>query len=410
MNIAVESISLLLLLILAAVLIKPLLHHSDNKHLIIAFGSAIALHSFISIGNGLYGPIFGADNDAFRFHVAALTYFDANSTADLILPGWVYSIFLACIYEITEYSWAIGGMLSTVFFAGVLVACIHLFREFNHNESNSRIDNNLTELKIIVLIGLIPASIILTSITMREVYQMFFICVAILYTAKFIKSKRLLDFILMIVALFLFAGLHASFMYYVGIYLLALFCLMMRKFIFSLKNINKIFLLVVVICSAVLFVDVNILYVIISKFIEGTVGAEVSRAYYGLPPIAPDIFSIMSFMGISMFNYMTRPLPWEMTSYIDIFPLVENALRIFFIWRIFQLRRYITASMAWVLFAALLLELLWGMGTLNWGTAQRHHLVAWPLFVVVYYAAVSRYKFVKSANTLNKLPCSPATS
>ena len=408
--IAIESLSLLMLIFVALVLVKPLLIHSNNKKLILTFGSVIALHSIISIGNGLFGPIYGADNDALRFHDAALTYFDANSTADLILPGWVYSIFLACIYEITQYSWAIGGMLSTVFFAGVLVTCIHLFREFNHNESNSRIDNNLTELKIIVLIGLIPTSIILTSITMREVYQMFFICVAVLYTAKFIKSRRLLDFILMIVALFLFAGLHASFKYYVGIYLLALFCFMMKKFIFSLKNINKIFLLVVVVCGAVLFVDVKILYVIISKFIEGTVGAEVSRAYYGLPPIAPDIFSIMSFMGISTFNYMTRPLPWEMTSYIDIFPFVENVFRIFFIWRIFQLRRYITASMAWVLFAALLLELLWGMGTLNWGTAQRHHLVAWPLFVVVYYAAVSRYKFVKSANTLNKLHCSPATS
>ena len=409
MNIAVESISLLLLLIVAAVLIKPLLHHSDNKHLIIAFGSVIALHSIISIGNGLFGPIFGADNDAFRFHDAALSYFEADSTADLIVPGWVYSIFLACIYELTAYSWAIGGMLSTVFFAGVIVTCIHLYREFNSNESNIQVDNNLMELKIIILIGLIPASIILTSITMREVYQMFFICVAVFYTAKFIQNRRLLDLVLMATALFLFAGLHTSFRYYVAIYVIALLCFILREIVTSLKLKYKLVLLVAI-CLVVLFSDVSVFYAIIYKFVEGTVGAEDSRAYYGLPVIAANIYSIVSFMFVSLFNYMVRPFPWEMTSVIDILPFFENMLRLFFIWRIFQLKNHMTISMTWALFAALLLELLWGMGTLNWGTAQRHHLVAWPLFVVVYYAAVSRYKFVKSANTLNKLPCSPATS
>ena len=189
MSSTVEYTFLILLLLLVAFMLKAFLKQSSCVHVSIAYSGVLALHSLISIWNGFHGPIYGADNDALRFHDAALTYFDANSTADLILPGWVYSIFLAYIYELTEYSWAIGCMLSTVFFAGVLVTCIHLFREFNHNESNSRIDNNLTELKIIVLIGLIPASIILTSITMREVYQMFFICVAVLYTAKFIKSR-----------------------------------------------------------------------------------------------------------------------------------------------------------------------------------------------------------------------------
>ena len=402
MNIAIEYISLFLLFIIAIALVKPLLSHSNSKQLLIVFGVVIALHSIISIGNGLYGPIYGADNDALRFHDAAVIYFDANSTADLILPGWVYSIFLACVYELTGYSWAIGGMLSTVFFAGVIVICIHLYREFNFDEESIRVDNKSTELKLIILIGLIPASIILTSITMREVYQMFFICAAVFYTAKFIQKNRPLYFILMVIALFLFAVLHTSFRYYVTIYLMFLFCFSLRKFVITSKPIYKIILLLSL-CSIALFIDVSVFHAIVFKFVEGTAGAENYRAYYGFPEITANLFSILSFMSISLFNYMVRPFPWEMTSVIDAFPFFENMLRLFFIWRIFQLKRFVTASMLWVLFAALLLELLWGMGTLNWGTAQRHHLVAWPLFVVLYFTAVSRSKHVKLTNTLNKL-------
>jgi hypothetical protein len=258
------------------------------------------------------------------------------------------------------------------------------------------------ELKIIVLIGLIPASIILTSITMREVYQMFFICATIYFTTKYTCKKRIIYMIFMLCSLFLFATLHASFKYYAVIYLFGLICFEARGFAWSLKLKFKFFLLFIM-SWILLFIDVSLLHAIILKFVEGTSGAEDARAYYGLPLIEANIFSVINFMVISFFNYMVRPFPWEITSLVDILPLFENSLRLFFIWRIYQLRGHMSAAMTWALFAAMLLELLWGMGTLNWGTAQRHHLVAWPLFVVIYSAAVSRSKVVKSINTLSKL-------
>lgn len=402
MNIAVEYISLFLLIIVAISLSKPLLRHSYNKQLLIVFVSVILLHSIISIGNGFYGPIYGADNDALRFHDAAMLYFDLNSNTDLLLPGWAYSIFLAYVYELTSYSWAIGGMLSTIVFAGLLVVSVHLYRTLSFDKSDAQISKGIAESKIIILVGLIPASIVLTSITMREVYQMFFLGLSVLFTAKYLQRKKVRYLVFMIFALLFFAGLHVSFKYYVFIYLMALFCFQLRK-LFINANLKYKIILFTVTCSALLFLDVSIFHAIIYKFVEGTAGAEDSRAYYGLPEIAATLYSIVSFMFISFFNYMVRPFPWEMTSIVDILPFFENMMRLFFIWRIFQLKKFVTAPMAWVLFAALLLELLWGMGTLNWGTAQRHHLVAWPLFVVVYYAAVSKFKFIKSINTQNKL-------
>lgn len=409
MSSAIEYTFLFLLVIAAISLSKPLFRDSNNKYLLIAYAFVILLHSAISIGNGLYGPIYGADNDALRFHDAATFYFDINSNTDLLIPGWIYSIFLAVVYELTSYSWAIGSMLSTVFFAGLLLVSIFLYRTLIFNHANVQINKDIVESKIIILIGLIPASIILTSITMREVYQMFFLSLSVLFTVKYLQRKQVRDLIFLILTLFMFAGLHASFKYYVAIYLVALFCFQLRKFVINSALKYKIILFIVT-CLALLFVDVSIFHAIIYKFVEGTVGAEESRAYYGLPEIHANLFSIVSFMFVSLFNYMVRPFPWEMTSPIDILPFFENMLRVFFIWRIFQLKKFVTAPMVWVLFAALLLELLWGMGTLNWGTAQRHHLVAWPLFVVVYYAAVSKFNFIKSMETQDKLSYSSASA
>lgn len=409
MNSAVESVSLILLLVVAIVLVKLLLTHSDNKRLIMTFVLVVVLHSIISIGNGLYGPIYGADNDALRFHDAAIQYFDINSNVDLLLPGWIYSIFLAVVYELTSYSWAIGSMLSTVFFAGFLVVSIFLYRTLSFNNTNAQINKRMIESRIIILIGLIPASIILTSITMREVYQMFFLGLSVLFTAKFFQRKQIRDLVFLILTLLIFVGLHTSFKYYAAIYLIALFCYQLRK-LFAKINLKYKILLFVAMCLALLFLNVSTFHAIVYKFVEGTTGAEDSRAYYGLPEIDANLFSIVSFMFVSLFNYMVRPFPWEMTSLVDILPFFENMLRIFILWRILQLKKFVTASMVWVLFAALLLELLWGMGTLNWGTAQRHHLVAWPLFVVVYYAAISKLNFIKSMETQDKLSYSSATA
>ena len=402
MSSAIEYTFLFLLVIAAIALSKPLFKHSNNKYLLITYAFVILLHSAISIGNGLFGPIYGADNDALRFHEAAMFYFDVNSDLDLLLPGWVYSIFLAIVYELTGYSWAIGSMLSTVFFAGLLLVSVFLYRTLGFNNGYAQNNKSIVESKILILVGLIPASIILTSITMREVYQMFFLGLSVLFTAKFLQRMQARDLALMILALLMFSGLHASFKYYVTIYLAILLCFLLRKIVLNLTLKYKIIFCVAT-CLALLLIDVSIFHTIIYKFVEGTVGAEDSRAYYGLPEIRANLFSIVSFMFVSLFNYMARPFPWEMTSLIDILPFFENMLRIFFMWRIFQLRKFVTVPMVWVLFAALLLELLWGMGTLNWGTAQRHHLVAWPLFVVLYFAAVSRSKIVESNNRLNKL-------
>ena len=400
----IEAISLVMIFFMTLFIANKIQTNNTiptyKNHTIIAYLLVIFIHAVVSIWNGFYGPIYGATNDALEFHRAAVLYFDENSSANLLIPGWVYSIFLAIVYQATHQSWAIGCLLSTLFFGLLCVASVNLYNTLVVHKNESCNKSNTIHAMIILLIGLIPSSIILTSITMREVFQMLFLCLTLIYSVKYIQMKSYKYLFLLVTMLTLFASLHSSFWYYSVVYLMAFLCFQFRHMLHARKPFIIWGLIFGLLCF--LFIaNIDPLYTAISKFIDGANKADSgsARAYYGLPEVGSDIFSIIDFVAISFFNYMTRPFLWEMTSIIDITVIVENVMRLFFIWRIFILRRYLSASIVWVLFAAFLLELLWGMGTLNWGTAQRHHLVAWPLFVISYFAVVAQHQASQAGAT-----------
>lgn len=406
MNLVIEIISIILLFILLAgigISVNKKMHTvHGGQFALVAYAGMILMHATVSIWNGFYGPIFGASNDALEFHKAAVLYFNENSTTDLLIPGWIYSIFLAVAYELTIDSWAIGCLFSTVVFGFLCLTSLNLYKELSLKRTADFIDSDNAKICIFLLIGLIPTSIVLTSITMREIYQMLFLCILLIYSVKFIQKPRFMHAALILLTLFLFVTLHTSFIYYTAIYLVLFAFIQFRR---TLAFVPPIFFVMsfMLMVGFLLIADVSAMSVIINKFIGGTGGSEAARAYYGLPDISGNIFSIMRFMFISFLNYMVRPFPWEMTSIIDLTTFAENALRIFFIWRILVLKSYLSVSITWTIFAALLLELLWGMGTLNWGTAQRHHLVAWPLFVISYFAVRSRYKASHASASISNL-------
>jgi hypothetical protein len=385
-------IELLVIFLLFGITLYPILllcingHSKDNKKItIILYFLIILVHSAISIWNGFYGPIFGADRDALEFHNAAISFINENDISYLFIPGWVYSIFLGIIYLLSVESWAIGCMLSTVCFAFLIYISIQIYEAIINATHKRDGIKDLYPFKILLFLGLIPSSILLTSITLREVYQMFFLSAALLFSIRHLQKGGAKNIFWMVFYLFALTSLHGSLIYYACIYLLIFILFRFRDVkIINKNSIGSIFL----VFAAFLFImDFDLLYELINKFIQGTEGSEDARAYYGFPSLSANLFSIISFIGISFVNYMIRPFPWEISNIVDVTTLFENALRLFFIWKMFFLKRFMSPSLVWVIIAALLLEVMWGMGTLNWGTAQRHHLIAWPLFVVAYYAA-----------------------
>ena len=77
-------------------------------------------------------------------------------------------------------------------------------------------------------------------------------------------------------------------------------------------------------------------------------------------------------------QYMFAPFPWQVGNVKDVYALLESMLRfalLFFAvysWRrpLGEVRNY----HGFLLMVVLGLELTWALGTLNWGTAMRHHV------------------------------------
>ena len=95
---------------------------------------------------------------------------------------------------------------------------------------------------------------------------------------------------------------------------------------------------------------------------------------------------LIFFFPTALFQYWFEPMPWRINRIIDAALFFENLLRGYLIWRAFVGIRKISGRgrnvMFFVFFSYLALEFIWSLGTMNWGTAVRHHLPSFGLLVL----------------------------
>lgn len=113
------------------------------------------------------------------------------------------------------------------------------------------------------------------------------------------------------------------------------------------------------------------------------------------------LFGLLSVLPLFLFQYLFEPMPWHMTSVVDVVSLLENALRFWLILNslkylgsrfvgkpksvesnVFEHRRLIL----FMFLTFLASELIWSLGTINWGTGIRHHLPSIGFLLVTGFA------------------------
>ena len=104
----------------------------------------------------------------------------------------------------------------------------------------------------------------------------------------------------------------------------------------------------------------------------------ISRADYRTQAYDSGALGFILSIVSGFFQYMMEPLPTRIGSLSDIILAVENIARILVLtMAIFKLSKSQTAEGASLLLFLLLLyvalEVIWSVGTINWGTASRHH-------------------------------------
>ena len=369
---------------------------------------ALWLGFFLRLGNafsnGFYGPSYGASDDSLGFHLNAVQY-SQNLVFDVFVIGHIYSFILGIFYFITTDSLFLGSALSALGWLASAFILLRIMRILSFKMSN--------QWRVMLIYALIPSSLMYTSVTLREPFQLLFSNLAIYAALKIYFHRSNAHWYVLILAALGMGILHGALL------VCAIFIIVGTLFLLTTRNrkgisFTKVVLVtpIVILClfyGFSLFTSFSYggldtmeagLSVAVQTYQEGTMSTE-QRANYRtdieINGLGGLILSIPSFL----FQYLFEPMPWKISSIVDVVGLLENMLRFWLIWNALK---YLVGSyrnkpmfvahnyfgyercILLIFLSYLVIETLWSLGTSNWGTATRHHLPSLGLLLVVGFA------------------------
>lgn len=334
-----------------------------------------------------YGFIGFAADDAINFDIVAnrlleyglsWTYFGTEHIPSI---GFIYSYFLAFVYSITKSSILVGNLLSSLLWLCSALVVNAIMFELNTKKKNQIIS--------ILFFCFLPSSILLTIVTLREIYQLFFFTTSIYFFIKFYKSQKIQDFIFLIFSTILLAMFHrllfvVSFMIiYVAIF--SYFKIQIKSYKFIAISVM---LLGIIILINELLIKIEIFEFISTKRSTHHIG----RATYDYEILGKDVPFILYYLYIVIFYFM-KPFPANVANIGDLIYMIENIIRAVIIFKIIKctffdikIKKNINTNINFcIFFLCIVTEFYWALGTVNWGTALRHHYVVTPVLYLIYF-------------------------
>ena len=353
------------------------------KYILIGF----FLRLIIAVWNGFFGPSIGADGDALLFHdiaveVSRLGVFDTKFNI-----GWIYSYFLGIIYFITT--------LNSIFLGSILSCLAWLASALILNQSIKLIGvQQKYRNRALILYALIPSSILFTSVTLREVYQLLFVNLLFFSSLKILLESNQKFWFLILLSSFCMGALHFGLVLYgiLGAFITLYFTSIKGGKIFSMELI----LFYIPILRIFLYLGINLFDQIVPFDFEDGLAAAVqtyqsghneTRAMYSYKPEIEGLLGLIIFIPISLFQYLLEPMPWKIATGLDLALFLENIFRLILI--IFALKNFFTvkSDLKTILVYSILmffaLEILWALGTVNWGSEVRHHIPAMGILMII---------------------------
>ena len=354
-----------------------------------AISIGFLLRLFVALWNGFFGPSFGAEADAAGFHHLASGY-----AQNLILYefkiGLIYTYVLGLVYYLTTDSLFLGSLLSCLAWLGSASLLVKIMRLLSVDKPNQS--------KAMLIYALLPSSIFYTSVTLREPYQLLFVNLALYSVLQIYLNKSATHWLVLFFAMIGMGVLHGALLAY-GLFTvvaaLGLLTLRGRKS-FSLIKLSFAMPLValIVFYGLSLFTSVSYkldegLAVAVVTYQQGSLGIDARTNYKDSVEIS-GLAGLLLFTPVSLFQYLFEPVPWRISSVTDVVALLENSLRAWLIWKALVCLRNPPAErrrlVFFVFFSYMVIELIWSLGTINWGTAIRHHIPSIGLLVVAAFA------------------------
>jgi len=333
----------------------------------------------------------GTSFDTQSFHLAAVEFSEyiksGNPLSDYnYRRGWVYSVFVGSFYSIFGESKILGGLLSalTWFLSAVISRKILLL---------FKLDDYRINLFLVCYVILLPISFYYTSLMLREVYMLLFVNLLFLSIVSLLLNKKLLIkifyFLIFLLSLILLLIFHKANLYFSIIFLplILIFIVLeyLKKINLTIIKLSKIYWLVILIIITVLIYNLGILEQAFNIIVDYQIGHfyknTVFRADYLFIHERVDLdYTLLTFISVfynNIFNYLLQPTPIRITTFQDQILFLENLTRFsILIYVIFNLFRNFQMKSFYIIGFMILatMEIVYASGTVNWGTASRHHV------------------------------------
>ena len=361
---------------------------ASDRRLRLAFLVVMGAHAAVCIVDGLVAITFGAEADAYGFHEWAMRFAWTHAIdPDLVpAPFNTYTHFLGYVYRYLGTSLFLGNAVSVL---GVALSCL-LFAKV------LRLTGVTRRAGVLLLFGLLPSGVMFMSVTLREPFQQLFVLLALYAMLRMRGDARW--FLVVLVAAVGMALSHQGLGLYAGFFIASILTWTAGG---ALRRGSWFrFVGTLVVAAGVLVVSTQIPAGkgALEAFQQGQsfeyadsyrrLGESIeSRTTYGLQLDASSPVGLVRTLPIVFLEYMFAPLPWQVGSTLDLEALFESLLRLMLIvagvvrWR--RARGAERSQLSLLLGLYFGMEFLWSLGTINWGTAIRHHLPGYAILVVI---------------------------
>ena len=367
---------------------------SDTK-VVRAIWLCIVLHHAMAFLN-VYVSYDTVGYDTMAYLPDAATY-HANGVVLAALPEleWKFSVddktttyihLLGFFYHSFGASLIFGEELSVLAF---ILSCVVLVKLAD------LLDLRRFRIGIILFFGLLPTAVIFRTVTLREPWQALFFLLFVYWTIRLWKQPGILNVSFILMSAFCLAALHAALMYYT-VYLIV-FSVYWVVYCHKKKSrwgkCVRLLFAVLLIASVILLTQMMGWLVTVGQALEGiddfrrAAATVQGRTTYGTMLDASSVLGAVKTIPMIFVQYMFAPFPWQAESVSDFHVVLETTLR--FLLLFFALSSWRRSSgevrsyYGFLLIAVLGIELMWALGTVNWGTAIRHHVPGYGVIVLL---------------------------
>ena len=159
------------------------------------------LRLVIAFVNGFVGPTYGASEDSLGFHLIAVEV-SQNLVFDVFLISHIYRYILGVFYFITTDSLFLGSALSALGWLASAFILLRIMRILSFKMSN--------QWRVMLIYALIPSSLMYTSVTLREPFQLLFINLALYAALKIYFHRSNAHWLVLLLAVVGMGALHGA--------------------------------------------------------------------------------------------------------------------------------------------------------------------------------------------------------